>query len=58
MKKGYCVLVLLFIEVAIAEPQWYNSSDGRQYLIESAAKVIYWDKINIKQLILIVLKFH
>ncbi|XP_005187789.2 lectin subunit alpha [Musca domestica] len=43
--KSYYLLVLLFIGVAIAEPQWYNSSDGRQYLIESAAKY-NWFRTN------------
>ncbi|XP_061389114.1 lectin subunit alpha-like [Musca vetustissima] len=45
MTKIYCFLALLLIEVVIAEPQWYNSSDGRQYLIESAAKY-NWFRAN------------
>lgn len=32
-------VTLLLIGVAVAEPQWYNSADGRKYLIEGQAKV-------------------
>ncbi|XP_073831779.1 lectin subunit alpha-like [Musca autumnalis] len=46
MGRKYCLLALLFfIGVVIAEPQWYNSTDGRQYLIERAAKY-NWFRAN------------
>ncbi|XP_005187787.2 lectin subunit alpha-like [Musca domestica] len=31
-------LAVLFVGVAIAEPQWYNSRDGRRYLIDAEQK--------------------
>ncbi|XP_061389147.1 lectin subunit alpha-like [Musca vetustissima] len=32
------LLTLLFVGVVIAEPQWYNSRDGRRYLIDAEQK--------------------
>lgn len=33
-------LAVLFVGVALAEPQWYNSRDGRRYLIDAEQKVL------------------
>ncbi|XP_073832280.1 lectin subunit alpha-like [Musca autumnalis] len=32
------LLAVLFVGVALAEPQWYNSKDGRRYLIDAEQK--------------------